>query len=142
MLLRSEIYLLTDFNHRQYPDYYKWFYMKIVPRIFNNTGEMIFYLDGFNIVGLAILKKDEVERKICTLLIAEEYRRKGYGKKIVEDAIAFLETSTPLITIPKKRIEEFSNIINAYNWQETNQTNDYYSKEIIFNEFENKIKKK
>ena len=116
--------------------------MKSVPRIFNNTGEMIFYLDGFNIVGLAILKKDEVERKICTLLIAEEYRRKGYGKKIVEDAIAFLETSTPLITIPKKRIEEFSNIINAYNWQETNQTNDYYSKEIIFNEFENKIKKK
>lgn len=130
----NKIYLLTDYNHEQYPEYCKWFYTKNVPRIFDGTGEMIFYLDGFQIVGLSILKKDEIEKKICTLLINEEYRKKGYSKQILEDSFKYLETEKPLITIPEKRIEEFSSIIKAYDWIETSITDEYLSKEIIFNE--------
>lgn len=130
----NRIYQLTDYNNLQYPEYCKWFYTKNIPRIFAGNGEMIFYLDGFQIVGLSILKKDEIEKKICTLLINEEYRKKGYSKLILEDSFDYLGTSKPLITIPEKRIEEFSNIIKAYDWIETSNTEEYLSKEIIFNE--------
>lgn len=70
----NEIYLLTDCNRLQYSEYYKWYYQKKLPRILAGNGEAIFYLDGFQIVGLSMLKKSENESKICTFLINEEYR--------------------------------------------------------------------
>ena len=96
-------------------------------------GEAIFYLDGFQIVGLSMLKKTEDESKICTLLINEEYQRKGYSSLILEDSFAFLGTEKPLITIPEKRLDEFSKIIQAYGWVASETTDSYYSPEVIFN---------
>jgi len=129
----NEIYLLTDYNKLQYPNYYKWYYQKNLPRIITGNGEAIFYLDGFQIVGLSMLKKTEDESKICTLLINEEYRKKGYSKLILEDSFEYLGTEKPLITIPEKRLDEFSKIIKAYGWVTAETTDEYYSPEIIFN---------
>ena len=129
----NEIYLLTDYNHLQYPEYLKWYYSKNIPRVLNGSGEIIFYLDGLTVAGLAILKKDLEEAKICTLMISEEYRKKGYSKELLESSFEFLGTDKPLITIPSSRIEEFQGIINAYDWKESIKTDIYLSEEIIFN---------
>ena len=130
----NEVYLLTDYNKKQYPNYYKWYYGKNLPRIINGTGEAIFYLDGFEVVGLSMLKRDLAESKICTLLINEDYRKRGYSKLILEDSFDFLGTDKPLITIPSRRLDEFQKIIDAYNWTSTDITDKYYSPEVIFNE--------
>lgn len=130
----NEIYLLTDYNKLQYPEYYRWYYQTNIPRILSGDGEAIFYLDGFQIVGLSMLKRTEDESKICTLLIDEEYRKKGYSKLILEDSYDFLGTEKPLITIPEKRLDEFSKIIEAYGWVPTETTDEYYSPEIVFND--------
>ena len=129
----NEIYLLTDYNRLQYPEYYKWYYQKNLPRILAGNGETIFYLDGFQIVGLSMLKKSENESKICTFLINEEYRKRGFSKLILEDSYEYLGTERPLITIPEKRLDEFSEIIESYGWVASKTTNEYYSPEVIFN---------
>ena len=128
----AAIYAQTTYNENQYPGYLKWFYTVNLPRIFKGTGDIIFYLDGLEIVSLATLKNDD-EKKICTLLVNADYRKKGYSKQILEDAFDYLGTETPLITIPAKRLDEFNKIIEAYDWQETDTTDEYFSKEIIFN---------
>ena len=125
----NEIYLLTDYNRLQYPEYYKWYYQKNLPRILAGNGETIFYLDGFQIVGLAMLKKSENESKICTFSINKEYRKRGYSKLILEDSYEYLA----LITIPEKRLDEFSEIIDSYGCVASETTNEYYSPEVIFN---------
>ena len=130
----NEIYLVTDYNHEQYPEYYKWYYTKNIPRVLQGTGEVIFYLDGFMVIGLAILKKDIEEAKICTLMIQEEYRKRGYSKMILESAFDYLKTEQPLITISAKRLDEFSKIIEAYNWKESLRTNQYFLEEVVFNQ--------
>ena len=127
-----EVYLQTSYNHDQYPGYLKWFYTVNLPRIFKGEGDIIFYLDGLEIVSLAILKNAE-EKKICTLLVNEYYQKKGYSKQILEDSFEYLGTDKPLITIPNKRLDEFNKIIDAYHWIETDRTDEYYSEEIIFN---------
>ena len=137
----NEIYLLTDYNHNQYQEYLKWYYTKNIPRVINGTGEIIFYIDGLTVCGLAILKKDVDESKICTLMMSEEYRNKGYAKELLETSFKFLETDKPLITIPTKRIEEFQGIITEYNWEESMKTDIYLSEEIIFNNIKKRIKK-
>lgn len=129
----NEIYLTTDYNHKQYQEYCKWFFQKSIPRIFTKTGEVIFFLDGLNIVGLSILKKDVNEKKICTLLISEDFQKKGYGKLLLESSFDFLGTSKPLITIPAYSVDKFSSFITAYDWSESLRTNEYLSEEIIFN---------
>lgn len=129
----NEIYLLTDYNHKQYQEYLKWYYTKNIPRVLNGTGDIIFYLDGLTVAGLAILKKDLEESKICTLMINEEYRKKGYSKELLENSFDYLGTDKPLITIPANRIEEFKSIITTYDWKESIRTDKYLSEEIIFN---------
>ena len=42
----NEIYLLTDYNKNQYPEYYKWFFSKNIPRVINGSGDIIFYLEN------------------------------------------------------------------------------------------------
>ena len=93
----------------------------------------IFYLDGLTVAGLAILKKDKIESKICTLMISEEYQKKGYSKDLLEMSFEYLGTDKPLITIPSNRIDEFKSIINAYDWKESCKTDIYLSEEIVFN---------
>ena len=126
------IYLQTSYNHDQYPEYLKWFYTVNLPRIFKGDGDIIFYLDGLEIVSLSTLKNTD-EKKICTLLVNEDYQKKGYSKQILEDSFEYLGTDKPLITIPTKRLKEFSKIIDAYHWHQTSKTNEYYSEEVIFN---------
>lgn len=130
----NEIYLLTDYNHLQYPEYLKWYYSKNIPRVLNGSGEIIFFLDGLTVAGLSILKKDTQEAKICTLMISKEYQKKGYGKELLESSFEFLGTDKPLITIPSNRIEEFQRIISTYDWKESKKTDIYLSEEIIFND--------
>lgn len=129
----NELYLITDYNHEQYPEYYKWFYQKNIPRVISGSGEAIFYLDGFQVAGLTILKRDSEEAKICTFMVNEEYRKKGYSKLLLEESFEFLGTEKPLITIPEKRIAEFSSIISAYGWTELETIDNYFTPEIVFN---------
>lgn len=128
----AAIYMQTAYNHDQYPGYLKWFYTVNLPRIFKGKGDIIFYLDGLEVVSLSTLKNSD-EKKICTLLINEDYRKKGYSKQILEDSFEYLGTETPLITIPTKRLDEFSKIIDAYHWKKTDRNDEYYSEEVIFN---------
>lgn len=128
----NEIYLLTDYNKNQYPEYYKWYFSKNIPRVINGTGDIIFYLDGLEIVGISILKND-IEKKLCTFMVNPEYRKKGHSKLLLEDSFKYLKTEKPIITIPEFRLDEFSGIINAYGWEESSTIDDYLSKEIEFN---------
>lgn len=136
----NEIYLLTDYNKSQYPEYYKWFFSKNIPRVINKNGEIIFYLDGFEIVGISILKND-LEKKLCTFMVNPEYRKKGYSKLLLEDSFEYLKTEKPIITIPEFRLDEFSSIINAYEWEKSSVINNYFSKEVEFNGEKKLVKK-
>lgn len=126
------IFLQTSYNNLQYPEYRKWFYTVNLPRIIDGGGDVIFHSDGLEIVNLAVLKNTD-EKKICTLLVNEDYRKKGYGREILEDAFEYLGTEKPLITIPEKRLLEFSSFVEDYDWNNTGESDKYFSKELIFN---------
>lgn len=128
----AAIYMQTAYNHNQYPGYLKWFYTVNLPRILKGEGDIIFYLDGLEVVSLSTLKNTD-EKKICTLLVNQDYQKRGYSKQILEDSFEYLGTDKPLITIPANRLEEFNKIIDAYQWKESSRTDQYYSEEVIFN---------
>ena len=130
----GEIYEISKFLSVQYPDYENWFKQKVLKRIKNGTGEIIYVRNEKEIEGFIIAKNTYSEKKICTVFIKEEYRGIGLGSKLIEEAIVYLEDLRPLITIPENKVSDFKYFINRYKWIKTSISNKYNSPEIIFNE--------
>lgn len=130
-------YSVTDYIYKDYPKYFEWYWAKEIPRVFNGTGEVIICTVNSNIAGVAFLKKDESESKICTFLVVEGYRGKHIATKMLEQAFKYLGTTKPLITIADYKIPMFEHIIKKYNWELTQTMSEGYynntSREYVYN---------
>ena len=85
---------------------------------------------------MACLKKDNKERKICTLYVSDKCRGLGIGTSIIEESINWLGTTKPLITLADYKLEMFKPIIDKYDWELTEIVSGLYndrSKELCFN---------
>ena len=130
-------YSVTDFVCDDYPKHFEWYWSKEIPRVFNGTGEVIVCTIDNNIAGVAFLKKDATESKICTFLVVEGYRGKHVSTKMLEYAFKYLGTTKPLISIADYKLPMFEHIIRKYDWKLT-QTMEkgYYnntSREFVYN---------
>lgn len=114
-----EAYLATDFICADYPKHFEWYWTKEIPRVLDGTGEVIFCKIGHEISGVAFLKKDSTESKICTFYVAEKYRGNHIASKMLEVAFRYLGTTKPLISIADYKISMFEPIIKKYNWKLT-----------------------
>lgn len=135
--LAQDAYSVTDFICKDYPKHFEWYWSKEIPRVFNGTGEIVICTIDDNIAGVAFLKKDVTESKICTFFVVERYRGKHIATKILEFSFKYLGTTKPLITIADYKIPMFEHIIKKYDWK-LMQTMDkgYYnasSREFVYN---------
>ena len=133
----STVYKLADKLCGVYPNFFIWYWSKAIPELLQGKREIFIVLIGYNIVGVAILKKGEDEKKICTMFVVDKYRGKGIGTKLLKKSFQYLGTTQPLISIPEYRLHQFDSIIQKYAWKKT-QVLDYgyynsLSREILFN---------
>lgn len=130
-------YFVTDFICNDYPKYFEWYWAKEIPRVFNGTGEVIICTINNTVAGVAFLKKDDTESKICTFFVVEGYRGKNIANEMLECAFKYLGTTKPLITIADYKISMFEPIIKKYNWELTQiMSEGYYnnfSRELVYN---------
>lgn len=123
-----------------YFDYKGWFFNKHLKNIIYGADRDILFvrdIDNFDkIIGLVSLKKDNIESKICTLYVLEDYRGVGIGEMLVDEAIKFLDTNKPLITIIDYKINLFLPFIEKYDWTISNvfpKSDNYDINEFVFN---------
>lgn len=122
----NEIYQITKFLNETYPGYKKWFFNKQVIECYKSSRDIIFVRnESDEIVGISCLKKENNERKICTLFVKPNYRLQGIGSMLLEESMEFLETNKPLITLTDDKLIMFEKIIKKYEWELT---------EIVYNE--------
>ena len=130
-------YSVTDCICEDYPEHFEWYWTKQIPRLFNGTGEIIICTIDSNVAGVAFLKKDAVESKICTFLVLENYRGKHVASKILKHAFKFLGTTKPIVTIADYKLPMFESIIKKYNWELTQTMGEGYynsmSRELVYN---------
>ena len=133
----AEAYMATDWICEDYPDHCDHYFSKYVPGIFDGEREIITCYIGGKIAAVAILKKDKIERKISTLFVKPEYRKRGIATELLEKCFAWLGTTRPLITIADYKLSQFSRVIEKYGWVETQVLADGYyndhSREHVFN---------
>ena len=133
----SKAYEITDYICKDYPKHFKWYWEKTIPAIFTGKREILVCTVNKKIAGVAFLKKEDGEKKICTFLVLDEYKGQGIASKLIERAFDFLETTTPLITLTDYKWEMFKGIIIKYNWKHTQTLpKGYYNnlyEELVFN---------
>ena len=70
----------------------------MVPSILTGGKEIIIAEYRGQITGVAILKDELGEKKICTLRVRRGFQNQGTGRKLMELAFARLNTQKPFIS--------------------------------------------
>jgi len=135
----NKIYDMTAFIGKDYPGYKNWFYQKHLKETLNKNSkrDIIIACDEFdNICGVALIKQDEKEKKICTLFVDEKARGLGIGTMLIEKSFELLKTTKPLITFVDYKLPVFQRLIKKYDWQQTEIVKGLYNdenQELVYN---------
>ena len=121
----DEIYELTKGIEKYYSDYKEWLYNK---QCVNSDDRVTIYIRNFDkIIGVCNLKLSE--NKLCTIYIDGEYRNKGIGGMLLNEAFKYLGTSKPYLTCNKDNLKYLNSFIKKYKWKKSGLV----GKEILFN---------
>lgn len=133
----AEAYAITDYICKDYPKHFKWYWEKTIPAVLNGTREVLTCTVNNKLAGVAFLKNEEGEKKICTFLVLEEFRGRHIASKLMERSFEFLGTTKPLITLADYKLKMFEGIIAKYGWKQTQILNEGYynntSRELVYN---------
>lgn len=121
-----------------YPKFKDWYTHKVIPGLINGSREILTeYRDG-QLIGIAIIKNERDEKKICTIKVLPQYQNKGIGIRLLKRALNSLNTDRPLVTVPEERFKEFHKIFTYYGFKLTQISNEHYrknKKEYVYNGF-------
>jgi predicted GNAT family N-acyltransferase len=119
-----------------YPDILQWYYSRFTPGLTNGTRAIFVYYVDNNLAGLALVKSELMEKKICTFYVKEEYRYNGIGGNLFQSCFEFLGTDKPMITVSDGKVDSFTAIFKHYAFRLEQVLNEYYSpfsREYVYN---------
>ena len=100
---------------------------------FEKSSDILFDLID---LGDAILKNDDIEKKICTLRVAKRFQKQGIGQHLMELSFEWLNDDKPLITIHNSKKHEFNKLFKRYNFELEEKKWGYYRlfrTELVYN---------
>lgn len=121
----------------EYPGFKTWYKALFVSKYnLSKEREIIICEADYRIVAIAILKRNNQEKKICTFRVEKAYQHQGIGKEMMELSFDWLESDSPVITLHRNKYEQFSKLLNYYNFSLEQTQKHYYSvfnTELVFN---------
>ena len=121
----------------EYRGFNNWYYSLFSENAeLKSIREIIVCEDLFQIAGVAIIKNDLEEKKICTLRVAKDFQHQGIGHNLIEMCMNQLNTDTPMITLHKNKLNQFEKLLSYYNFELEQTQKHYYglfSTELVFN---------
>ena len=136
--LKASYQILTKLEEA-YPDFYDWYWNKVVPCILIKQDQLILAYNKNELVGISILKNNPDEKKLRALRITEKFQSKGYGLYLIDESLKRLDTDKPLCSVSNKMIDDYSRIfINRYKFDLTYVYKNLYAKDSLEYEFNGK----
>lgn len=110
----SRVQDLKDF----YPGFDAWLSQRVVPGLQSGDRSILVeYRQGL-LAGLAILKDDGVEKKLCCLRVLPGFEdRYGLGVRLFEKSLEKLETKYPLLSVAEERLSAFARLFNHFGFE-------------------------
>jgi GNAT superfamily N-acetyltransferase len=114
-----------------YPGFSNWYWSKVVPGVLRGTRAILRQGPVDAPSGLAIVKRDAAENKICTLWVSEAGRGRGLGHDLLKEAIDWIGDDRPLFTVPAQRYDEFQPLMKRFCFEETARLNSLYRPGVV-----------
>lgn len=115
--LKTVIFSFFKEFNIQYHDFGEWF-DKIYSECFLIVNvikrNIVVAFDGSSIAGILILKDSPDEKKVCTLVVAQNYRRMGLATKFFELSFDILNTLKPHYTVSEDNLPTFEGLNNKF----------------------------
>jgi ribosomal protein S18 acetylase RimI-like enzyme len=110
---RSALYSFLANVEPLYPNFKSWFNFTFCNSL--GTGQRLVVLahNGYEIVGVALLKKSISENKICTFYVSPKYRGGGVGNDLMGLAISTLDSDNIQITVSNERNAELAPLLQS-----------------------------
>jgi len=134
--IQKEIFILLRKSLEWYPDILNWYFNIFIPEFIDGTRNILICHIDNKVAGIALLKNDFNEKKICTFRVKYDYRSNGIGKTLFKKCLETLDTDKPVFTVPAERLCYFSNILKYYNFRLEQVLEGYYQQnscEFVFN---------
>ncbi len=105
---------LKDF----YPGFDAWLSQRVLPGLQSGDRSILVeYRQGL-LAGLAILKDDGIEKKLCCLRVLPGFEgRYGLGVRLFEKSLEKLETKRPLLSVAEERLPAFVRLFNYFGFE-------------------------
>jgi ribosomal protein S18 acetylase RimI-like enzyme len=135
-----QVYRFLSVLQNDYPSFNFWYFAKVLPGIMRGSRFIIIKKVGVDLAGIIIVKKDDNEKKICTLRVLDKFSGKGIASNLLVHAFAILETQQPLISVAETRARIFLPIFDKYGFQLYKRYPSFYHpgiSELSFNGFLN-----
>lgn len=119
-----------------YPDFEEWLSKKVFPGLITGNRSIILEYRRSDLSGLAIVKNDGIEQKLCCLRVLPPYQGTGVGLKLFERSFDVLNNESPLLSIAEEQIAVFRKLFNYYGFEIAKIYPDYYrpcKAELSFN---------
>lgn len=134
-LLETKVFPSLSHVEEIYPGFRHWYFNKAIAASVNERA--IFIATQSNqIFGVAIAKRSDTEKKLCTIWVKGEVRRSRVAFELGSRAFDWLGTDKPLFTVPEELIADFRGLLRRWDFNRFRIVSDYYrpgKKEYVFN---------
>lgn len=135
-IVMGDVKLFLSSMSALYPDFDTWYEGKVLPGL--STGERSLLIERRSgmVAGIAILKRDAHESKLCCLRVAPQFANAGIGVRLFEQSMDVLDTRHPLLTVAEDRLAHFERLFQHFGYQVAQEYPDLYRprvSEIAFN---------
>lgn len=124
-----------------YPDFNYWFSNKCLPGIVIGSDKMIIAKHDEQIIGLAIGKVSDNEKKLRCVRVRPDYQQRGVGIHLVDKMLREIDCDKPIATVSEEMLHDFARpFVNHFNFDLTSVNKGMYRRgklEYIFNEDRN-----
>jgi hypothetical protein len=121
-----DVYAALSHLSAVYPGFERWYHYSVVPGIRIGTRCILVARKQAQILGVAILKKTDLEQKLCTLWVDPNCRKLKVATTLAARAFDWLGTRYPLLTVPEERMGEFAPLLNYWRFHERERLVGYY----------------
>ncbi len=119
-----------------YPGFEAWFWGKVVPGLGRGTRWLRVVERAGEVVGVAIGKAEDGERKLCTVWVHPRLEGSGLGVRLIREGCAWLGTDQPLATVPEELMPRFAPILERLGFAVGQVLDGHYrpgKREVVFN---------
>jgi hypothetical protein len=104
---------LKDF----YPHFDLWLTDQVLPGLSNGDRSILVEHRNGVLAGLAILKDDGLEKKLCCLRVLPGFQDTGLGYRMFEKAFDQLGTRSPLLSVAEERLPTFKRLFDHFGFE-------------------------